>query len=150
MREHLGFVSPLLKASPQVPAAPCVCFVSFQPPVSMGMYRSSYKRDYRWGEDYKPPSKEDMKVPGLFLAWPFSPRCQVPYRGYRTTGDQAGAKVAAGMGALCTARDRDTGPRCCDPPTGHITPKCPWLVPPSLLREIPLAPSSKAVWGRRC
>ncbi|KFV12882.1 hypothetical protein N339_05188, partial [Pterocles gutturalis] len=31
-------------------------------PVSLGMYRSSYKRDYRWREDYKPLNKEDMQI----------------------------------------------------------------------------------------
>ncbi|KFO92949.1 hypothetical protein N320_07003, partial [Buceros rhinoceros silvestris] len=41
-----------------------------QPPVSMGMYRSLYKRDYRWGEDYKPPSKEDMKLKAKEFAVP--------------------------------------------------------------------------------
>ncbi|KFQ85309.1 hypothetical protein N337_01458, partial [Phoenicopterus ruber ruber] len=30
-------------------------------PVSPGMYRSSYKRDYRWCEEYKLPSEEDMQ-----------------------------------------------------------------------------------------
>ena len=51
---------------PQVLAAPCVCFLSFQPPVSLGMYRSLYKRDYRWCKEYKPLNEEDVQVPWAF------------------------------------------------------------------------------------
>lgn len=53
---------------PQVLAARCVCFLSFQPPVSLGMYRSSYKRDYEWpGESL---SDKDMQVPWAFPRLP--------------------------------------------------------------------------------
>ncbi|KFO11917.1 hypothetical protein N312_13350, partial [Balearica regulorum gibbericeps] len=31
-------------------------------PVSPGMYRSLYKRDYRWWEEYEPPNKEDVQI----------------------------------------------------------------------------------------
>ncbi|GAB0187981.1 hypothetical protein GRJ2_001263400 [Grus japonensis] len=30
-------------------------------PVSPGMYRSLYKRDYRWCEEYEPPNEEDVQ-----------------------------------------------------------------------------------------
>ncbi|KGL91248.1 hypothetical protein N301_05058, partial [Charadrius vociferus] len=33
-----------------------------KPPVSPGMYRSLYKRDYQWCEDYQPPSEENMQI----------------------------------------------------------------------------------------
>ncbi|KFU88099.1 hypothetical protein M959_07858, partial [Chaetura pelagica] len=33
-----------------------------KPPVSLGMYRSSHKRDYQWCEQYKAPSEEDIQV----------------------------------------------------------------------------------------
>ncbi|XP_009993923.1 PREDICTED: histamine H2 receptor-like [Chaetura pelagica] len=32
-----------------------------KPPVSLGMYRSSHKRDYQWCEQYKAPSEEDIQ-----------------------------------------------------------------------------------------
>lgn len=47
---------------PQVLAASCVCPLSFQPPVSPGMYTSLYKRDYQWCKDYQPPNEENMQV----------------------------------------------------------------------------------------
>ncbi|KFM01761.1 hypothetical protein AS27_01903, partial [Aptenodytes forsteri] len=31
-------------------------------PVSPGMYRSLYRRDYRWCKEYKPPSEEDVQI----------------------------------------------------------------------------------------
>ncbi|KFP96578.1 hypothetical protein N330_00705, partial [Leptosomus discolor] len=35
--------------------------VHSKPTVSPGMYRSLYKRDYRWCEDYNPPNEENMQ-----------------------------------------------------------------------------------------
>lgn len=47
---------------PQNLAAPCVCLLSFQPPVSLGMYRSSYKRDYGWYDENQPTSEVYAQV----------------------------------------------------------------------------------------
>ncbi|XP_042664378.1 uncharacterized protein LOC116960304 [Tyto alba] len=38
------------------PSLPCIELT-----VSPGMYRSLYKRDYRWCEEYKPPNEEDVQ-----------------------------------------------------------------------------------------
>lgn len=95
---------------PQILAAPCVCLLSFQPPVSMGMYRSSYKRDYRWCEENQPTSEVYTQVPWASPC--FTLRPLVP-------GTARGA-----LGAFCTSRvlgpHRSPPPR----PTGsHQAPK---------------------------
>ncbi|XP_052539006.1 uncharacterized protein LOC128080659 [Tympanuchus pallidicinctus] len=35
--------------------------VHSKPPVSLGMYRSMYKKEYKWHEENKPPTEEDVK-----------------------------------------------------------------------------------------
>lgn len=68
------------------------------------------------------------------------------------TGQPGAGSVPRGQQAWVLSAPAGSAlvPIAVDPPAGHIMPKGPWLVSPSLMREIPLAPSSKAVRGGRC
>ncbi|XP_046796611.1 uncharacterized protein LOC422928 isoform X1 [Gallus gallus] len=53
--------------------------VHSKPPVSLGMYRSMYKKDYTWKEESKPPTEEDVKkLRAKEFAVPQEPRA-MPY-----------------------------------------------------------------------
>lgn len=86
MREHFGFVSPLLKASPESQCFLVFAFPRFQLPPALDKYKSMYRKDFCWQDDYHSPTQAHVPVPCPFPALDPQPRLPALLSGQLGTG----------------------------------------------------------------